>query len=742
MCNIVSKKLCWTMIFILFLTWSGLCSCPAFAREAPAPNAKDFKQAADRLGRLFDALEEALDEIPRDTFEPEAIVNKVGWEPEKLFEWVRDNTYLVPYRGSLRGPIGVLMDRLGNSLDRALLLHELLTVAGHKARLVQGTLPEERAEKVLNEARPIPPGGAFPTEETSRESMEELIARYAKKYGLDPAELKRIAQSLPIKQQRMAEEVAQRVEEQTKAILELVGEPKIDIRAAERAKALEALQDHWWVQWKNESGWVDLDPTLPERKVGKALAEDEATYQPDELNEDLLHLVTIRLVIERWEDGELEEEKVLEHTLRPSELFGKRIGLRHIPVNWPKDLDLLAKENPIERLKATVLEEKEWLPVLGVGSEQIRKFSFTDAGRINEKPGKEPASMGGGSIRRGFSLFGPAKEEPQKETHLTAEWIEYEIRVTGEPARTIRRQVFDLIGPAARQSQNAKKIEITKGQRLERGLALLGENEILVQVCHLSAEFFTHLITKNLLANREILPELLRWVSSTKGKGLIEKASKITPLPGPEYSLALARHGWSRKLDDIYLNCPNIISYFRTIQQSSAGEIVAYHGLDIVDNRVAVLPQLKAKPFQIRLKQGVVDTNTEALVIKTDGELAENTGDVFAWTIAQGIEWVTIRDAGDSVWQKAELSKDVYARIEEDLAKGYVVLVPKKKVLMEDRAFGGWWRLNPSTGHVLGMGQDGTGQGLVTYSMLLEHTLLGLGGFIGCPLCQDRCRLQ
>ena len=357
MCNIVSKKLCWTMIFILFLTWSGLCSCPAFAREAPAPNAKDFKQAADRLGRLFDAPEEALDEIPRDTFEPEAIVNKVGWEPEKLFEWVRDNTYLVPYRGSLRGPIGVLMDRLGNSLDRALLLYELLTIAGHKARLVQGSLIKEQAEKVLGEARPIPPEGAFPTEETSRESMEELIARYAKKYGLDPAELKRIAQSLPIKQQRMAEEVAQRVEEQTKAILELVGEPKIDIRAAERAKAVEALQDHWWVQWKNESGWVDLDPTLPERKVGKALAEDQATYQPDELNEDLFHQVTIRLVIERWEDGELPEDKVLEHTLRPSELFGKRIVLRHIPVNWPEDLDLFAEKNPIERLKATVLEE-------------------------------------------------------------------------------------------------------------------------------------------------------------------------------------------------------------------------------------------------------------------------------------------------------------------------------------------------------------------------------------------------
>ena len=40
---------------------------------------------------------------PRDTFDPQVIVDNVGKDPAKLFEWVRDNTYLVPYRGALRG---------------------------------------------------------------------------------------------------------------------------------------------------------------------------------------------------------------------------------------------------------------------------------------------------------------------------------------------------------------------------------------------------------------------------------------------------------------------------------------------------------------------------------------------------------------------------------------------------------------------------------------------------------------
>ena len=62
----------------------------------------------------------------------------------KLFEWVRGSPYWVPYRGSLRGPTGVLMDRLGSSLDRSLLLAELLRTAGHQARLVRAELSERR----------------------------------------------------------------------------------------------------------------------------------------------------------------------------------------------------------------------------------------------------------------------------------------------------------------------------------------------------------------------------------------------------------------------------------------------------------------------------------------------------------------------------------------------------------------------------------------------------------------------
>ena len=74
-------------------------------------------------------------DAPRDRWDPAYVVKALGRNPDTLFAWVRENTTWIPYRGVLRGPMGVLMDRQGNSLDRATLLAALLVEAGHEARL-------------------------------------------------------------------------------------------------------------------------------------------------------------------------------------------------------------------------------------------------------------------------------------------------------------------------------------------------------------------------------------------------------------------------------------------------------------------------------------------------------------------------------------------------------------------------------------------------------------------------------
>src|ERR1051325_8182690 len=80
-------------------------------RAAPSRTAEQRVQALDRS---LHALEDGEREMARDTWDPDYVVSMVGRNPQALFAWVRDNTYWIPYRGELRGAVGVLMDRQGN----------------------------------------------------------------------------------------------------------------------------------------------------------------------------------------------------------------------------------------------------------------------------------------------------------------------------------------------------------------------------------------------------------------------------------------------------------------------------------------------------------------------------------------------------------------------------------------------------------------------------------------------------
>ncbi|MGH7381031.1 MAG: hypothetical protein ACREKR_02205 [Candidatus Methylomirabilales bacterium] len=736
---VVSKKLCWFMIVVLLFTFSGLPDL-AFA-QTPSQSA-EMKQVADRLKKMFKALEQAEREIPRDTFDAKAIVAKVGKDPVKLFEWVRDNTYLVPYRGVLRGPQGVLMDRLGNSLDRAILLHALLRSAGHEVRLAHSTLPEEHAAQVLQKARPIPKGGlSLPP--PSRQAIDQLAASYARQYELDAGELREIMDKVDQEQHRLAEETVQRVADQTLRIVAAVGKGAGDTKKAEKAAAVEAVRDHWWVQLQQGSTWRDLDPSLRDAEPGRALAVATETPAPEkysDLKEDLLHTVQIQVVVEVWKQGKVTEAPVLKQTLIPAAVIGQRIALRHVPVAWPEDMNLFAEKDPVKRLKTTVLAQKEWVPILSVGSGNVSRYSFNDRGDRgdttlpgyiqNVLAGRElvyKMEEGAASLGKQIEgMFGqPKTEEPKRQPpegakgqQLTAEWIDYEIRVPGQPVRKIRRQIFDFLGPAARLAGKVAAPEITEAKRLERGLILLGETEILPLVSQLSPQFVEHLVASNMLANRKVLSGLVGQGVSITSEDFIEQLRSVTPLPSQLYGLALARRDWSRFRGDVYLASPNMLSYHVRFRQDEQGNLLLRYGFDIIANEVAVRPEAATDPFLIRLELGVLDTNAEALLTKGGGSV-ENTAEIFAQSAAQGIEWLTLRDARDPSWSKVQLPKDVRARIDQDLAAGYTVLVPKEAVPMEGGPLVGWWRVNPRTGHTLGIGESGWGQTATEYFVKL-----------------------
>jgi hypothetical protein len=683
----------------------------ATASQSLEMTEEEIDHVLEGLKKLNRAILQVSQEIPRITFDPQAIVNNVGEDPKSLFEWIRDETALVPYQGSLRGHKGVLMDRCGNSLDRALLLYELLHLAGYEARLVQGTLTENKSNEILEN---IPDAQDNHQDKKSEIDFENLIQIYAKEYDIATEELQDIQKNLLEEKERISEIIRERASEQTEALSTLIEIDPEKKSGKERTSILEDLRDHWWVQVEENGNRMDLDPTIRDAKPGDTATSVTNTWDAEDLDEDLFHILTIRIIVERWEERSLKEETVLEHTLRPLNHVGERIELHHDPLDWPKHDALYNTDQPIQNLKDTVLNLEEWIPALTIGSEKIGKQSFTKSGKVNEKPGEKDEQKGGGITGGLTGAFGRSRTKTEDKSVLTAEWIEFEIRSPGQPIHKIRRPIFDLIGKANRMSSILDEPRFNDDQILNRNLLILGKTEILPLIGKLSPEFVEYLTAREMLSNMEVLISLVKDRNSIGNEDILVQLGLISPLPGPLYNLALSRSSLSRFDRYTYLDSLNLFCLQTFLQQNSLGELEEFQKTDIVLNDLAVHPESKENAFRIRMEQGVLETNAE-VEHTISKRWTDNTALLFTESKTQGIDWMFIRDARDPDLQKAQMESETRAFIEQDLADGYFVIVPQKPILINGKPSTGWWRIDPRSGTTIGMSGRGSGQAMTQY---------------------------
>jgi hypothetical protein len=677
------------------------------------PDKATMADVSSWLERVFSETEAADRLVSRETFDIGVVVKESGANRDKLFTWVRDKTSLVPYRGVLRGPVGVLMDRRGNSLDRALLLSELLRAAGITVRLAHATLSTEQAVSLLNGARPLARRQSLPRQPAQ---TADSVSAYAASYKLDAAKLRTAVERVDAATKNMFQQFEQRVTAQA-ADLEQALSMSTAPSATVSATAVESARDHWWVQSQQGPDWLDLDPTLPDAVPGRAAVQPAEVMGLTSLPESLFHEVTIRVIVEQWDAGSLRESTALEHRLRPFEHLGQSIVLRHQPLNWPGNLDLRSS-GAEDRVTRALIDQKEWLPTLTVGARTIKQSSITDAGSVNAKPGQSaPADSSGGGFGGMLGGLGGEAKPAGNPGALTAEWIEYEVRVPGQAPTTVRRDVLDLVGPAARSRGSVAEPNAADSMRLRRAVALIAESDILPLVAQLSQDFVMHVAHTNLLGQRGKLRELVKASGEGNPQRLVELTGGLSGSSGELYALALARETLSPVRDRVYIDRPNILSYHRRIRQNPSGAFVRSNGVDIVANHVAADPDSGNDAFKARLTQGVVDTAAEALVVSGCGgcRAIKNVSELSISAQAQGTPWVLIRSTDEPGWRELNLEEDARKRVENDLRAGYVVLVPKRPVDVPGGTILGWWRVDPQSGSTLGIMQSGEGQAMPEY---------------------------
>lgn len=685
-------------------------------RPAIAGEKTGAGQAA-RMKAVLDEMERADRALPHDAFDPAAVITKTGKDRTAIFNWVRDQTAFVPYRGSLRGPVGVLFDRLGNSLDRALLLADLLERAGLEVRLANGPLEPAARQKIeaAMSARARPAVPVVPD--------DDVFERLAPAFGVTAAQMRTQQAAVRQAQARLATQAQARIAEQTTALAAAVPAAKMS------ASASSPLDDHWWVQAENAGGWIDLDPALPSSKPGDTYAQALTTLSPKDLDDERRHTLTIRVMAEVWRNGARSQEVLLEHTFAPSQFYGQDISFSNRPIDWPDTNSFLGATKPVDLFRKALVDQVEWLPVLRIGKGSVVKQSIDDSGDLYDNSSGDANTMRlgrnvqkmtergvGGATDLFGSLPGGANEKssaPHKQTAtaaFTSEWIEFDIKTPGaERPVTAKRVVFDLMTP--QQRAGAGRGPLTDAERAVRTLSLIGEMDLLPIYSAMPAAYVAHLATKRITA---VKPAVLEWAKAA-GKPLAADVrsalAAAEPAPGPAYLLGMSRFSWGPARDQVFVDRLNLVAYQREFRANAAG-FVKRDTFDFIANGVGVFPRAGSDPYRARLTQGVADTVIEAALLGpcpagTSGcSRGANTSEIFA-RVPQG--WFAT--TGASAASVARVPAPLRDRIRGDLEAGYTVLTPGAGA----GAAVTWWRIDPRTGESLGLSDSGGGQAFVEY---------------------------
>src|SRR5687767_11039109 len=211
------------------------------------------------LEQSLRAVEDGLRHAPRDRWDVAYVVAAVGRDADSLRRWVHENTAWIPYRGTLRGPVGVLMDRQGNSLDRAMLLAALLTEAGHETRLARTELEAERAEGLLPDLVARRANLAL-DEVVTHGSGVATVRESAAEYQLDVADIERVVDGYETGTARLLSDLERRVPDQATRLISSIAAPDAHAEwLTRRDSALATLRDYWWVQTRSGESWLDLE---------------------------------------------------------------------------------------------------------------------------------------------------------------------------------------------------------------------------------------------------------------------------------------------------------------------------------------------------------------------------------------------------------------------------------------------------------------------------------------------------
>jgi hypothetical protein len=641
------------------------------AAEKEEAYAADVDAVQSRVTRL----QAMLGRLPASLTDIKALAASLP-TPQAAFEFVRDQIALEPYPGNLKTPLAALVTRGGNTLDRALLLAEILRAHGIAVRIAHGRLSPERARQLLQQIATRPEGAA---------RMLDSVGGGWQSPELSPHQRDRGEMAVS-RNKAAGAAVVDAVSRTSASLATAVPAARAAALSAATTRQLQALAEHFWVKASINNATVDLDPSDAAAVFGQALATVSKAFDPSGIEPALFQRIRFRLVGDFVEGDNVQSVELLARDYRAADLFGKHIRLGVGPASLSED-------------------EARCDAFLMVGGERTNSQPFRLSGTDD--------AVGGG--------FGGALGGDEPATRALGR-LSVEITSSGPllEALTYRRVILDRLDGTGRRLEPALADDKTIRSLVMQvwdAAASVGPN---------SLPFVLGVQLQAIKARAPMELKALGHLYRGEPFGVGDLAPPVLP---PE----LVNFFLSSDLTRFFLQrdrAPQVRSYYerprlafmrRGFQvadwSSPAGPRRFVEGIDLVNSPFQWVG--RADDIQpAGIAAGVADTALEAQFAR--GEVF-NTLPLAAAAEGQRIPMETIA-AGESARLAAlSLPGAIRRVLEEELAEGRTIVAPTRLVTLHGVQAFGWWSLDPRTGIAIGRMDLGGAQGLVEVGKMHER---------------------
>jgi uncharacterized membrane protein len=502
------------------------------------------------------------------------------------------------------------------------------------------------------------------------------------------------------------------------------GSPVAD--PAHDPQLLAETKQHFWIQLDTGSGFQDADPEFAGAQIGQAFTTAMGTFT--EVPDSLRHKTTVTL------NAEI--------TGQASSLFGLEPAVpTPVLTRQFNDVDLVGHPLTFGNLVATTT-----LPA-------VTFVSITNTYSPYLEVGDEAYDSSHDQLIRGTDYQEVLTNFPLASSLVTGLFLDVTLTAPDGSSQTFERALVDRIGYATRHATEPTQISVDPN-----GPPVLTANDLWT------------LDVLPGLANPQPAAARDQELQNDAARVTQEQASQTRAPDLAALTLGL-QTGLTRALADEFHD----LSDSHTRQLAAEAMVAAYYdqprlvlvtskadlkaaspvttlttAIDLVRDtlRVVAAPgQSTSAPVAFNLARGLYETAVERNVIARLGDLSgrpqpiTNTGDVFNAAAAQGIPLTSITPQTLAQLDGLDLPAEAKARITVDVSQnGMLVIVPTRSVLVNGVPTTAWDEINPVTGELIGVTQDGGHEALLEYASLEEEeeaegvdekTLAPLAGALG-----------